>query len=260
MENLKFIKFEQQDGVAILTFDRPKVNGIDLESITEFRQALHHCRYTDSIRCVIFTAAGPFFSVGGDVQAMFEAGDKAGLLIRKMADEFHRGLSIMMRMEKPVINAINGLAAGGGMSLAITGDIVIAAESAKFTLAYTNAGLTPDGSSTYMLPRLIGLRRTVELALTNRTLSAQEALEWNMITQVVPDDQLMDTALDLAKKLAHGPTDAYAHIKKLMLMTYSNSLEEQTDFEKEGIAHQLDSYNGQEGIRAFMEKRKPKFK
>ncbi len=162
-------------------------------------------------------------------------------------------------MEKPVITAVNGFAAGGGLGLSLSGDIVIAAESAKFTYAYTNSGLTPDGGSTYIIPRLIGVRRTVELAFMNRTLSAQEALEWNMVTQVVPDDQLMETAMGLAKKLAKGPTDAYGYIKYQIIKTHTITLEEQTDFEKEGIANQLISYNGQEGIKAFMEKRKPNY-
>lgn len=191
---------------------------------------------------------------------MLEAGDQIKVLTKKMAEVLHEALSIILRMEKPVITAVNGFVAGGGYGLAVAGDIVIAAENAKFTLAYTHSGLTPDGGSTYLLPRLIGIRKTVELAFTNRTLSAAEALEWNLVTQVVPDNELLDTALGLARKLAKGPTDAYGYIKKLMQMTYSNSLEEQTDFEKEGIAHQLSSYNGQEGIQAFLEKRKPSFK
>ena len=260
MENLEYIKFEAQDGVAIITLDHPKMNSLTPQLLKELRSMVHHCRYTDSIRCVVITAVGPFFSAGGDVRLMSEAKDQIKILTRKSADEFHEALSIMLRMEKPVITAVNGYAAGGGLSLAIAGDIVIAAENAKFTLAYTNSGLTPDGGSTYLLPRLIGIRRTVELAFTNRTLSAKEALDWNLVTQIVPDDQLLDAALGLAKKLAKGPTDAYGYIKKLMLMTYSNALEAQTEFEKEGIVHQLSSYNGQEGVLAFMEKRKPIFK
>ncbi|NJL12370.1 MAG: enoyl-CoA hydratase/isomerase family protein [Microscillaceae bacterium] len=253
MENLKYLKFEEQNGIAIITLNYPKVNGLIPELVTELRTSVHHCRYTDRIRCVVITAAGGFFSAGADVQTLLAAQDQIEVQVRKMAEVFHEALSIMMRMEKPVITAVNGFAAGAGFGLAIAGDIVIAAETAKFCLSYPNAGLSPDGASTYLLPRLIGLRRTIELAFTNRTLSAQESLEWNMVTQVVPDEQLLNTALGLAQKLAQGPTDAYGYIKKLMLLTYSNSLEEQTDFEKEGIAHQMSSYNGQEGIKAFME-------
>ncbi len=260
MENLQYIKFEEQEGVAIITLNHPKVNGFIPPLVTELSQIIHHCRYTDSIRCVVITAAGSFFSPGADIQSAFEAKDQIKELVKKMAGLFHEALSSIMRMEKPVITAVNGFAAGSGLGLALAGDIVIASESAKFTLAYTNAGLTPDGGTTYLLPRLIGLRKTVELAFTNRTLTAQEALAWNMLTQVVPDEQLLSTALGLAQKLAKGPTDAYGYIKKLMLTTYSNSLEEQTELEKEGIANQFSSYNGQEGMQAFMEKRMPNFK
>ena len=273
MENLAYLKFESQDGVAVITLNRPKVNGLTPSLVKELRETVHHCRYANDIRCVVITAEGSFFSAGADIKMMLE--EKAQILAgeekpdtrahmsvatKKMAEVLHEVLSIIMRMEKPVITAINGFVAGGGLGLALAGDIVIAAESAKFTSAYTNSGLSPDGGSTYILPRLIGVRRTFELFFTNRTLSANEALEWNMVTKVVPDDQLLNVALGLAKQLAEGPTDALGYIKKLMMMTDSNSLEEQTDFEKEGIARQLSSHNGQEGIQAFMEKRKPNFR
>ena len=273
MENLKYLKLESQDGVAVLTLNRPKVNGLTPSLVKELRETVHYCRYANNIRCVVITAEGSFFSAGADIKMMLEtkeqisAGEEMpdttaqiSVATRKMAEVLHEVLSIILRMEKPVITAINGFVAGGGLGLALSGDIVIAAESAKFTSAYTNSGLTPDGGATYILPRLIGLRRTIELLFTNRTLSAHEALSWNMVTQVVPDDQLLPVALGLAKQLAEGPTDALGYIKKLMMMTHTNSLEEQTDFEKEGIAHQLSGPNGQEGIQAFMEKRKPNFK
>lgn len=276
MENLKDLKFESQDGIAVITLNRPKVNGLTPTLVKELRETVHHCRYANDIRCVVITAEGSFFSAGADIKTMLETKAQISAeadtntmpeikaqisaATRKMAEVLHEVLSIIMRMEKPVITAINGYVAGGGLGLALSGDIVIAAESAKFTSAYTNSGLTPDGGSTYLLPRLIGNRRTVELLFTNRTLSAHEALAWNMVTQVVPDDQLLQVALGLAKQLAEGPTDALGYIKKLMMMTHANSLEEQTDFEKEGIANQLSGNNGQEGIQAFIEKRKPNFK
>lgn len=260
MENLNYIKFEEQDGVGIITLDHPKLNSLTPQVVTELQEAVNHCRYTNSIRAVIITSSGKFFSTGGDIQMMIEAKDQINVLARQMADIFHKALSILMRMEKPVITAVNGFAAGAGFSLAIAGDLVIAAESAQFNLAYTNSGLTPDGGSTYLLPRIIGVRKTIELAFTNRQLSAKEAQEWNLVTKVVPDDQLLNAALGLAKKLAQGPTDAYGYIKKLMMMTYANSLEAQTEFEKDGIVQQMSSYNGQEGIQAFVEKRKPSFK
>lgn len=204
MEDLKYLKFQLQDRIAVITLNRPKVNGLTPSLVKELRETVHHCRYANNIRCVVITAEGSFFSAGADIRIMVEAKDEINVLTRKMAELLHEALSIIMRMEKPVITAINGFVAGGGLGLALAGDIVIAAENAKFTSAYTNSGLTPDGGATYILPRLIGMRRTVELLFTNRTLSAHEALEWNMVTQVVPHDQLLNVALGLAKQLATG--------------------------------------------------------
>ena len=259
MNDLSYIQYEENEGVGIITINSPKVNALTLPLLQELRDTVYHCKYDEKVRCVVLTAAGKFFCAGADLKLMMNAGGEIKVLIKKMAETLHDVISMLMRMEKPVITAINGYVAGGGYGLAIAGDLVIAAESAKFTMAYTASGLPPDGASTYLLPRLIGHRRAMELAITNRTLTAQEALNWHMITQVVPDDQLHFTALALAKKLAQGPTDAYAYVKKLLMMTDNNTLEEQTDFEKEGIAVQLSSYNGQEGIKSFIEKRKPEF-
>jgi len=176
-----------------------------------------------------------------------------------MADDLHRATSSFARMEKPFIVAVNGMAAGAGFSIAITGDFVIAAESAKFTMAYTAAGLSPDGSSSYYLPRLVGMRKAMDLMITNRRLTAHEAENWGLINQVVPDDALQTTAMELAQKLAKGPTDAFATVKKLLLCSFDNSLETQMELEGRAISHHAGVTNGKEGVQAFLEKRKPKF-
>ena len=162
-------------------------------------------------------------------------------------------------MDAPVIIAVNGMAAGAGFSIACTGDIVYAAESAKFTMAYTAAGLSPDGSASYYLPRLVGLRRTQELMLNNRRLSAQEALDWGILTNVFADDDLYDEALKTATQLAQGPTKAYGTVKKLLLSSYQESLETQMELEAQGMGAMSSSLDGTEGIAAFLEKRRPKF-
>ena len=166
----------------------------------------------------------------------------------------------MAQMDAPVVVAVNGTAGGGGLSLAISGDIVISAQSAKFTLAYTKAALSPDASSTYYLPRLIGLRRARELMLTNRVLEAKEAYEIGMIDQVVEDEILMETALKQAKKFAEGPTKAYGSVKKLMSTTFTSTLAQQLENESHHIAMNASSEDGREGIKAFTEKRKPEYK
>jgi 2-(1,2-epoxy-1,2-dihydrophenyl)acetyl-CoA isomerase len=145
------------------------------------------------------------------------------------------------------------------MSLAIACDLVMAAESARFTLAYTRIGLTPDGSSSYFLPRLVGQRRALELILTNRMLTAHEALEWGIVTRVVPDAELTAEAEALARQLAAGPTRAFGASKRLLQLGWTESLETQMAHETRSISEAARGPEGQEGMRAFLEKREPKF-
>jgi len=158
-----------------------------------------------------------------------------------------------------VITSVNGAAAGAGFSLAVTGDLVLAAESATFTMAYTKVGLSPDGSASYYLPRLIGIRRTQQLMLTNRTLSAAEALDWGMLTEVVPDDQLTARTEALATQMAGTSRTSNGAVKRLLLGTYRTGLEEQMELEGRYLAGCARSADGQEGIAAFLGKRKPEF-
>ena len=141
----------------------------------------------------------------------------------------------------------------------LVADLVLAAESSKFTLAYTRAGLVPDGSSTYFLPRLVGLRRARELILTNRVLDAREALEWQLVNRVVPDDVLHEEAESLALKLAEGPLQAHGKVKQLLAETFSNQLETQMEEESQALSESISGTEAQEGIQAFMEKRTPVF-
>jgi len=254
------LTFRQDGAVAILTLNRPKAaNGLNAQTALELRRAAKTCDSSDDIRAVIVTGAGRFFCAGGDVKEMFSHGEKAGSAVKSLADDLHMAISTFSRMKKPIIMAVNGMAAGAGFSLAVTGDIVIAADTAAFTMAYTKAGLSPDGSSSYFLPRLIGLRRTQELMLTNRTLSAQEALEWGLVTKLVPSDDLMSSALVLAQNLAAGASGSTAAVKALLLASFDNSLETQMEIEGRMIADCAASPDGREGISAFVEKRIPKF-
>ena len=158
-----------------------------------------------------------------------------------------------------MIGAINGVAAGAGLSLAAACDLAIASDNAVFTSAYTQIGLTPDGSATYYLPRLIGRRRAMDLFLSNRVLKAQEALDWGLVNRVVPQSALATEVDCLAAQLANGPTRAFGGVKKLMLMSLSDSLESQMERETRQIAELSRSEDGLEGVRAFVEKRKAKF-
>jgi 2-(1,2-epoxy-1,2-dihydrophenyl)acetyl-CoA isomerase len=257
MKELETIIFEISEQVATITLNRPtSANGINPTLAHELAEAALYCDQNKSIRCVILTSNGKMFCAGGDLKSIGGAPESAAITIKGMADNLHKATSLFARMAKPVIIAVNGMAAGAGFSIAVTGDFVIAAQSAKFTMAYTAAGLSPDGSSSYYLPRLIGIRRTTDLMMTNRRLTAQEALEWNLINEVVPDEELLARAQSLAQKLAQGPTDSYGVVKKLLLCSF----ETQMELEGRAIADQAVSQNGREGVSAFLGKRKPIFK
>lgn len=252
---------EKSGPIATITLNRPDAaNGINPQLALELADAALDVDKDENIRCVILTANGKFFCAGGDLKSM--TGDRVTVskTLKNMADNLHRATSTFARMPKPIIIAVNGTAAGAGFSIALTGDLVISSDKAKFTMAYTAAGLSPDGSSSYYLPRLIGLRRTAELMITNRVLSAEEAQNWGMINQVVPAEDLMKTTTELAEKLAQGPTNAYGSVKKLLNMSFNNSLEAQMEIEGRYISQHAADDHGQEGISAFLEKRKPNFK
>jgi 2-(1,2-epoxy-1,2-dihydrophenyl)acetyl-CoA isomerase len=257
----KHIIFERDGGVATITLNRPNEgNACDQRMMDELFHAATECDQDDSIRAVILTAAGKMFCVGGDLASFIESGDKVGHLLTNMTKSFHGAISIFNRMNAPVICAVNGTAAGGGMSLAISCDLVLAAESAKFSMAYTAAGLTPDGSSSYFLPRLVGLRRARELMLTNRRISADEALGYDMIDRVVPDTDLMSEAQKMAAQFAEGPTAAYGGVKRLLAGTFAETLESQMTREARTITKRAKNHDAQEGLDAFFNKRKPNFK
>ncbi|MEM6318476.1 MAG: enoyl-CoA hydratase-related protein [Bacteroidota bacterium] len=257
---METILLQKENGVATITLNRPDAaNGLNLKMAQELYDASNELDQDNEIRAVILTANGKLFSAGGDLKYMAQNGKELGVALKKMATTAHNAIAQFARMNKPLIVGVNGTAAGIGFSLAMIGDLVIAAESAKFTMAYTAAGLSPDGGSTYLLPRLIGIRKTTELMLTNRRLSAAEALDWGLLNQVVTDDQLATTVQKLATQLANGPTPAFGSVKKLLLSTFHNSLETQMELEGRAIVANATSPHGTEGIHAFLEKRKPKF-
>lgn len=253
--------FDVADGVATITLNRPdEGNACGQQMMDELFDVATRCDQDDAIRAVILTGAGKMFCVGGDLGGFIEAGDEVGTLLTNMTKSFHGAISIFNRMNPPVICAVNGTAAGGGMSLAISCDLVLAAGSAKFAMAYTAAGLTPDGSSSYFLPRIVGLRRARELMLTNRRISADEALGYDMIDRVVPDADLMAEAQKLAAGFAKGPTAAYGGVKRLLAGTFAETLESQMTREARTIIKRARNHDAQEGLNAFFEKRKPNFK
>ena len=254
------IEFEIKEHVAFITLNREEAaNALNVQMADELMDAAIRCDTEKSVRAVLITARGKMFCAGGDLKVFSEAGNEVGVLAKKITTSLHAAVSRFARMAPPLVVAVNGTVAGGGLSLVLVADMVLSARSAKFTLAYTRAGLVPDGSSTYFLPRLVGLRRAKELIFTNRVLNAEEALDWQLINQVLDDDLLQDEALKLAKSLADGPLATHGIVKHLLVETFSNHLESQMEAESRGLAQALSGESGQEGMRAFLEKRKPVF-
>jgi 2-(1,2-epoxy-1,2-dihydrophenyl)acetyl-CoA isomerase len=252
------INFEQTGAITRITLNRPDAaNGMNDTMTRELADAARRCD-TDATKVVVLTGTGRFFCAGGDLKSFASAPDR-GRYIKGVADDLHRAISTFARMDAVLITAVNGTAAGAGFSIAVTGDLVLAAESASFTMAYTRAGLSPDGSSSYYLPRLIGIRKTQELMLTNRTLSAQDAAQWGLVTEVVPDDQLAAKADALADQMVATSRQSNGAVKALLLTTFKNGIEDQMELEGRLIAERANSADGREGVDAFMAKRKPDF-
>jgi 2-(1,2-epoxy-1,2-dihydrophenyl)acetyl-CoA isomerase len=260
MHNFKHIKFDKQGAIARLEFNRPDAaNGLDALMSSELNQAAQLCTHDPELKAVVLCASGRFFCAGGDIKEMLSHGDAIGDAVKSLADDLHSAISTLSRMQAALIVAVNGVAAGAGFSLALIGDIVLAAESASFTMAYTRAGLCPDGSSSYFLPRLVGLRRAQELMLTNRTLSAAEACDLGLVTRVVADDELQLQAQRVATDLAASARLSTAYVKKLLLASSGNDLETQMELEGQLVSQCAASPDGREGIQAFVDKRKPEF-
>ena len=258
--NTANVLMEVADGVCRITLNRPDAaNAINLALARELFSAAIRCNQDLAIRAVVLTGSGRMFCAGGDLKEMAQRGDELPGGLKELTVYLHAALAQFVRMEKPLVVAVNGSAAGAGMSLALIGDIVLAASSARFTLAYAAAGLVPDGGATCFLPRVIGLWRTQELMFTNRRLGADEAMDWGMITRVVPDDALAAEAEAVARTLASGPTRALGIAKRLLGASLANSLETQMELESHAIAEGARTQDGREGIAAFLEKREAHF-
>jgi len=249
--------FEQSGPISRITLNRPDAaNGMNDAMTAELADAAARCA---TAKVVIITGAGRFFCAGGDLKAMASSPLGPGRFVKGIADDLHKAIAQFARMDAVVITAVNGTAAGAGFSLAVAGDLVVAASSASFTMAYTRAGLSPDGGASYYLPRLVGVRRAHDLMLTNRKLSAAEAEEWGLVNYVVDDAELGAKVDALAGEIASGARGSHAAVKKLLLASFDNGIETQLDLESTFISKNADGADGREGIDAFLNKRAPNF-
>ena len=258
----KTINFKIENGIAFIELNRPKqYNALNQEMAEDLFKVSLECDDNPNIRCVLLTGGGEkAFCAGGDLHSFYEYGKKISSHLKEVTTTLHGAISRFSRMNAPLVLAVNGVAAGAGFSFVGFADIVIASKNASFVSAYSKAGLTPDGSSTYFLPRIIGSRRYLELVLTNRVLSANEALEWGLVNKVVDFKELQNEAINLAKNLAEGPSIAFGKIKNLVHNSFLDSLEGQMEFEARMIAESSKTKDGINGIHAFVNRNKVSFK
>ena len=260
MLNYETLGWSLNDGVATITLNRPEAaNALTKQMGRELMDASIHCDDDPEVRVVVLTGAGRMFCVGADLKQFPPAGPKLATEIKLLTTWLHTAISRFAQMNAPLICAINGTAAGAGMSLALIGDLVLAAESACFKMAYSRLALTPNCSATYYLPRLVGFHRAFELYVTNRMLSATEAEAWGMVNRVVADDTLASKTQALAAQLAAGPAQAIGATKRLFHSTWTESLQSQMEQETRTLTNAARCPEVTEGIKAFFEKREPNF-
>jgi 2-(1,2-epoxy-1,2-dihydrophenyl)acetyl-CoA isomerase len=245
--------------VAHLTLNRPDAkNTIDLQLAKDLDAAIAQIAADDGVGAVLLSGAGETFCMGGDLRS-FAGRDDLPDHLREVTHHLHAAIDGLARMTPPVVGAVRGFAAGAGLGLACAADLLLCSDNARFLSAYTNVGLTPDGSTSWALPRLVGLRRSLELVLTNRILDAHEAVEWGIATRVVADVALDAEALALATTLASGATSALGGAKRLVRESYARTLELQLQLETEMLAAAAGTDESREGITAFTQKRQPRF-
>jgi 2-(1,2-epoxy-1,2-dihydrophenyl)acetyl-CoA isomerase len=253
------VLLNKDNGVGYITLNRPdKYNSYNRDMAMELQQHLDDCAADDTVRCIYLTGAGKGFCSGQDLS---EAMNPSPEDFERMVREHYNATIMRLRtIEKPIIAAVNGVAAGAGANIALACDIVLAAESASFIQAFSKIGLIPDSGGTYFLPRLVGMQRAAALMMTGDKVPAAEAVAMGMIYKSYPDETFEADSKKMAVTLAQMPTLGIGLTKRLLNATYSNSIEGQLALEKETQVIAGGSEDFREGVLAFLEKRKPAFK
>jgi 2-(1,2-epoxy-1,2-dihydrophenyl)acetyl-CoA isomerase len=255
------ILFEVANGAARLTLNRPdRLNSFTVEMHGEIGDALSNLEQDDSIRALLITGAGRGFCAGQDLGDRTVAPGGDGVDLGDSLENYYNPLvRRLVNLPKPVMCAVNGVAAGAGANIALAADIVIAGKSAKFVQSFANLGLVPDSGGSWILPRLVGQARAMALALTGQPISAEQAETWGLIWRAVDDAKLMEEANALVEQFARGPTKGYAAIKRSIRASWGASLDQQLDHERDNQRALGRSADYREGVAAFSEKRKPNF-
>jgi len=256
------VKLDLEGAVAIISLNHPEVmNAVSMEMIGGLMAAFDEIdKPSQGVRCVILTGAGRGFCAGANLQPSERQKRPRADAGSVLETHYHPLLRRLRELRMPIVTAVNGAAAGVGMSFALMGDLVLCARSAYFIQAFRRIGLVPDGGSTWILPRLIGKARAIELSLLGEKLSAEKALEWGLINRVFDDAELMPKAKEMASELAAGPTVALGMIRRLYWESTENSYEQQLNLERQSQGRAGNTADFMEGVRAFLEKRPAKFK
>lgn len=256
----KKIKVEKEGEVEKIFLNRPEAfNAFDIELVSDFSDALVVAAVDKDVRVVVITGIGNAFCAGGDLKFILDFKGGVGAAFHTLASSFHRAVLEIRRMGKPVIAAVNGIAAGGGFSLALACDFRVMEKSATMRQAYTSAGLCIDGGGSFTLPRLVGLARALEIAAFDQSISADTALDWGLATKVVDDGEALSEAVAMARELSGISLNSFALMKRLMTDSFDTPFETQIERERLGIETCGEHPDGLEGMRAFVDKRKPVF-
>ena len=254
------VRVELKRQIATVLLNRPEIfNAFDLDMISLFASRLTALAVDDSVRGVVISGAGRAFCAGGDLRwaQSFPRGPAAAF--HALASRFHQAVLEIRRMNKPVVAAVNGTAAGGGFSLALACDFRVMERSAVLRQAYTSNGLCIDGGGTFTLPRLVGLARALEIVAFDRPISSEQALAWGLTTRVVEAGRSMEEALQMACEVANVSLNSFAWSKQLLTDSYNTAFEAQIERERAGLCSCAAHADGKEGLQAFVEKRKPVF-
>jgi 2-(1,2-epoxy-1,2-dihydrophenyl)acetyl-CoA isomerase len=250
------------DGLATVRLDRPsQANAIDTAMAADLRELAHRLAEDSSVRAVLLGGNGRRFTAGGDIgQFAGTPPEQLPAVLRRMIDDYHLAIERLTALDAPIVAAVRGAAAGGGLGLVCAADYVVAAEDAVFAVGYAAIGLTADGGNTWFLPRLVGLRRAQEMFLLNRRVTAAEALEWGLINRVVPDAEVEEAAAEVAAQLAAGPTRAFGGMRRLLRQSLETDLRAQLAAEVAEIVEVAGTPDAAEGIAAFAARRPPQFR
>ena len=254
------IKLKEENGIAVVLLDRPEAfNAFDQDMVVFLAKTLTHLATDDSVSAVVISGAGKAFCAGGDLRAVLALPRGPAVGLYELAASFHQAIIEIRRMKKPVIAAVNGIAAGGGFSMALACDFRVMAQSAVLRQAYTSNGLSIDGGGTFTLPRIVGLARALEMIAFDKPISSEQAMAWGMVTKVVPDGQALEEAHRMGLELAKGSLHSFGRCKELMTNSFNTAFEAQMELERSALSCCADHPDGQEGLKAFVEKRKPIF-